>query len=200
MEDSKGPGIFVEIVDAKGLILKREDMKKFIVVLISIPLILTLFCTPPDRTYRHLAKNFQINEDAMRVATASVKINAPLDRVWDIAINAPFWTSWHPEVTRVKAHKELEKGDNFIMRWGAKMYGRVVNMEDHEKILLEWTALSHKALMLWTFDEPEKGVVEVTVTESRDGFFQIFKLSEEEHHELIADWVNDLKIKAEQGD
>ena len=166
-------------------------------MVLLIPLIcITAGCGPRDNVLKKIANEGKINNDAAMVNEAIIEISASDQYIWDLLVNIPDWRKWNPDITEVLANGISYKGDNFVWRWGSKINTAVHLFEPHAKLSWFSKNMAYRSIIVWEIKKISDQKTQVTLKESRDGFFMHFR-SSTKHRQKLESWLENLKNRAE---
>lgn len=110
-----------------------------------------------------------IDTAAAIVVRRGTKIDAPLERVWDLHTDVNSWPSWQSDITAAVLEGPLAPGSVFHWKTaGLSIDSTVYAMQAPGRILWGGTAHGITGIHLWTFAEQD-GVVHARTEESWDG-------------------------------
>lgn len=114
--------------------------------------------------------NIPINNSAPVKSRGDIKINAPVDKVWNILTTINDWPSWQSEVTQSRLNGELSEG--VVFKW--KAGGLSFSSEIHTIVSNKefgWTGrtIGTSAIHNWFFSD-QGGDTLIRVEESLQGF------------------------------
>jgi len=110
-----------------------------------------------------------IDEDAAVVVRREIRIDAPIDRVWDLHTDVNGWTSWQIDIDTAYADGPLQAGSTF--HWstaGLQITSTVYAVDAPHRILWGGPAHGITGIHEWTFNADGDATVVHTV-ESWDG-------------------------------
>lgn len=111
----------------------------------------------------------EINTDAPVITRDEIRINAPIERIWEIQTDVNSWPSWQPDVDGADADGPLEVG--FVFRWqtaGLDITSTVGEIDPPKRIAWGGPAQGTTAVHVWTLDPQDDGVL-VKTQESWEG-------------------------------
>src|SRR5258708_5770723 len=80
-------------------------------------------CSPPRSKLEALAKNGTIQETAPIKADASILIDAPLPRVWQLISDIDRWPTWQPDISKAALQGPLAADSKFSWNGGGPAGG-----------------------------------------------------------------------------
>lgn len=116
------------------------------------------------------APDVQIDSDAPVISRHEIRIDAPLQVIWDLHVNVAGWPSWHPDIdgTQPKGPLNLEA----VFGWqtaGLDITSTVAQFEaPHRRVVWGGPAHGITGVHVWTFTDTGSGVL-VRTEESWDG-------------------------------
>ncbi|HEY4786640.1 MAG TPA: SRPBCC family protein [Bacteroidales bacterium] len=137
-------------------------MKKFKLFLIAV------ICTGAVYGQK---MNVEVNPKASTYNIDSVRINAPVEKVYGLLAGINDWPKWFEGVSEVHMDGNAEEGKTFV--WKAK--GHKINSKIHTVRLnsdIGWTGKMWwiKAVHNWHFESEPNGSTKVIVQENFNGF------------------------------
>ena len=155
-------------------------------------------CGESVATLNKLAASGSIHKGAPVIAHVQTYIAASPERVWELLIDAPSWSTWASQIESVNSSGPLTNGSSFTWNSGGTTIHSQVQVFEPER-RLSWTgrALTATAVRVWELSPGPSGGTTVTVNESMDGplmslFYSAAKLAEAERA-----WLSALKQAAE---
>ena len=141
-----------------------------------------------------------IDTDAPVIASASLDVAAPPERVWEIMTSFPDWPSWNPDVRWVEIEGDVAPGTGFSWNAGPGVIrSHLTRVEPPWH--LEWTGktMGIAAVHAWRLQPTGEGTTVVT-EESWDGFLpRLFRSSTRRTLDRsIRSGLSALKAAAEQ--
>lgn len=144
--------------------------------------------------------NIPINSNAPVRSKGEIKIEAPLEEVWQILTSINNWPSWQSEVTESNLNGEPKEGAEFKWKAGGLSFSSEIHT-NHSLKEFGWTGKTFGASAIhnWFFTE-ENGETVIKVEESLQGVFpQLFKkYFQKSLDNGIAVNLKDLKRAAEK--
>ncbi|MET8451972.1 SRPBCC family protein [Streptomyces sp. NPDC005209] len=142
-----------------------------------------------------------IDENAPVVADHTIRIAAPLERVWQLHTGIGFWPGWQPAITEARLDGPVAPGTTF--HWvtaGLSIDSTIYAVDAPHRILWGGPAHGITGVHEWTFTEDGDGVVLRTreswagapVDTDRDNLAAALDDS-------LSAWLDALKKEAEQG-
>ncbi|MGW7696474.1 SRPBCC family protein [Streptomyces asiaticus] len=101
-----------------------------------------------------------IDEDAPVVAGRTIRIAAPLERVWQLHTGIGSWPDWQPAITEARLDGPIASGTTF--HWvtaGMSINSTVYAVDAPHRILWGGPAHGITGVHEWTFTEDSDGVV-----------------------------------------
>ncbi len=144
-----------------------------------------------------LAREGRINENASIRDRQSSIVNAPIENVWNLLTNINSWSEWSSEIKSINCEK-VEEGALF--KWTirhTKMHSSIQAMKKPN--LFAWTGKSSfiKTIFVWNLEESENQTL-ITVELSVEGLVIPLFNNPSKLHDLLLNWLNALKTKAER--
>lgn len=142
------------------------------------------------------AREGRINENASIRDRQSIIINAPIDRVWSLLTDIDNWPNWNKEIKSASCTTVAE-GASFD--WHIRHTSFVSTFQAvKEPTLLSWLGKSKlmKSIFVWNLEASDQQTI-VTVEESIEGFVIPIFNNHSKLHDILVDWLNALKKKAE---
>jgi uncharacterized membrane protein len=114
--------------------------------------------------------NIPINNSAPVKSRGDIKINAPVDKVWNILTTINDWPSWQSEVTQSRLNGELSEGVGFKWKAGGLSFSSEIHTIVSNKEF-GWTGrtIGTSAIHNWFFSD-QAGDTLIRVEESLQGF------------------------------
>lgn len=135
-------------------------------------------------------------------AKATIIINAPMSRVWQLITQIDKWSEWNPFVQFSTLHGNVSKGSIFIWKSGGFTITSTLQEVQHFK-RLTWSGIAFgtKAFHIWDFEESDQGVV-VYTEETFDGWLPrlMTGMMQKKLEETLPKWLGSLKSAAEKLD
>lgn len=166
-------------------------------------LMLTLFLTACGKSLtalNQLAASGAIQDDAPVKTQLQIEINAPLEKVWALLVDARSWPKWQPEIESVAITGPLAPGHRFSWKTGGtKIHSQVQLYEPEHRLGWTGTALTAKAVHVWELKEESPERTLVVMKESMDGPRMAKIYPSEQLTEADRSWLAALKKAAEAG-
>ncbi|MGW0863274.1 SRPBCC family protein [Streptomyces sp. NPDC002611] len=143
-----------------------------------------------------------IDETAPVIADHTIRIAAPLDRIWELHTEIGSWPAWQPDIAEARLDGPLAPGSTF--HWttaGLSIDSTLYAVEARRRILWGGPAHGISGVHEWTFTEDGDDVVVRTreswsgapVDADRDNLAAALDAS-------LSSWLNALKRAAECAD
>ncbi|WP_258105054.1 SRPBCC domain-containing protein [Marinoscillum sp. MHG1-6] len=144
-----------------------------------------------------LAAEGKINQNASIRDKQAVIINAPVEKVWSLMVDAKNWSKWNNEIHDVKID-EVKEGETFTWSLkGSKKKTKIARVIKHELIAWVSTFRGIKVARVWKLDETDGNQTIVTCEESMQGLLTII-FGHQNLHESMLHWLEALKKEAEK--
>jgi uncharacterized protein YndB with AHSA1/START domain len=160
-----------------------------------------LFYSGPSIEVLHeeYAKKGRIDGEAPVQASHEVRVNAPVERVWELLSNVPGWTAWDPTVHDVHLDSTVAEDARFTWANGrARIKSRFAVVDPGRE--LTWTGVSSgaKAVDRHVLEATDDGATRVRSEESMAGpllvlFYNSAKLQADTER-----WLTTIKTTAER--
>ena len=145
-----------------------------------------------------LAKDGKINEDASVKDVHSIIINAPIDKVWNILIQADQWPQWNSDIKSVAIEGEPNEDQSFKWNFdGTKFNAQFQKIE--KLTTLTWTGKSKWSMSIhnWQLVADDNQTI-ATLSTSLQGTFVILANKHQKVYTDLINWLEKLKEKAEK--
>ncbi|ROQ67150.1 putative membrane protein [Streptomyces sp. 840.1] len=159
-----------------------------------------LYVGPPLATLQEqYAKGGIIDDNAPVLASSSVRIAAPADRVWQLLHDLPDWPSWVPGVSYVRQSPGgLAPGGRFTWKLNGITIKSTLAVVEPERELC-WTGVlaGTRAVHRFRLTEDARGHTEVVSEESIGGPLIALYFPSSKLRKVLEGWLGALKSTAE---
>ena len=142
--------------------------------------------------HEEYAKEGFIDAEAPVKSTDGIRIEAPVERVWELLINLPAWETWAPDVRDVRLDSEVVEDARFTWAIGrTRINSKFAIVEPGQELTWTGTALWTKAIDRHVLEPTGDGATLHYIEESLAGvlvplFFSNAKLKAQHHRWLMA--------------
>ena len=99
-----------------------------------------------------------------------IDIAARPEKIWLLLIDAPGWSKWNQNVTKMVSQKVLSHGAQFDWNTGeSTIHSKVVFFEPQRKLAWTGQVYTIKAVHVWNLQPEPNGRTLVSTSESMDG-------------------------------
>lgn len=131
-------------------------------------------------------------------ATRSVRITAPLGKVWSILTAVPDWERWHPYLQKAMLEGAFCADTQLTYGGFIKHKLRIAKVVPGELAMLYGTMAGYKGITRWDVKQANGTQTEVSFTESSAGFMIGILYGNQKLGEHLQNWLNALKAEAER--
>jgi uncharacterized protein YndB with AHSA1/START domain len=137
---------------------------------------------------------------ALPNSTATISIDAPLERIWQLMVDVDSWPRWNPAVGSAKLKGSLAVGATF--RWkndGFTVMSTFRTIEPMKHLVWTGKAFGTTALHSWDFQSSDTGVI-VRTSETFGGWLPRLMpdMLQRSLDAALPEWVAKLKAAAER--
>ena len=141
-----------------------------------------------------------INQGAPVKIIKTVKVNAPVEKVWRILVDVNGWDTWQKDIESPNLNGSFEPGSSFDWKTnGLSITSTLHTVETNESLGWSGPAFGAFAIHNWYLSE-QNGQTIIRVEESMEGW--LVKLLDEQFQSTLdtstENWLNYLKIEAEK--
>lgn len=142
--------------------------------------------------HEEYAKEGFIDAEAPVKSTGGIRIEAPVERVWELLINLPEWETWAPDVRDVHLDSKVAEDARFTWAIGrTRINSKFAIVEPGRELTWTGTALWTKAIDRHLLEPTDDGATLHYIEESLAGvlvplFFSSVKLKAQHHRWLMA--------------
>ena len=145
-----------------------------------------------------LAAGEQMIPKAPVQAIRSVRITAPLGKVWSILTGVPDWERWHPYLENAMLEGAFSADTRLTYGGLIKHKLRIAKVVPGELVMIYGTMAGYKGMARWDVKQANRTQTEVSFTESSAGFMIGTLYSNQKLGEHLQNWLNALKAEAER--
>lgn len=131
------------------------------------------------------------------LATSSVLIAAPREKVWNTLVDVQRWENWHPYLKNAKLIGQFAPGAQLSYGGMIKHHLTAGKMVPYRTIVLYGTMAGYKGITRWDLREVEQNQTHITVTESSSGFMIGILYSNAKLEVHLQKWLMALKAETE---
>lgn len=118
----------------------------------------------------HYGFTIPVNQAAPVVASATIEIQAPVERVWQVLTDIENWPEWQRAVTEATLRGSLAAGSEFIWRAGGlTFHSRLHTVVPNQVVGWTGKTMGVSAIHNWQLSH-QNGVTTVAVSENLSGF------------------------------
>jgi uncharacterized protein YndB with AHSA1/START domain len=159
-----------------------------------------LFYSGPsiEALHEQYAKKGRIDQEAPVKASREFRIEAPVERVWELLSDPRGWEAWYPDVHDVRLEPGVEEDARFAWANGkAHMRSRFAIVEVGREITWTGVAYGAKAVHRHVLQPTEGGATRVFSEESMAGPLLVLFYNSARLRAEMEEWLSALKIAAE---
>lgn len=178
---------------------KRRSDHSFMIRILAVSLYALCFinCSSSLAQYKEVGEGGNIDSAASVKGFASMEIDAPIQDVWEILIQAKEWPEWNPEIKSVRVDGPLVVGKKF--EWGPafpKIKSEVVLFNPQRQLIWVGSMLHLKAIHSWNLIEKD-GLTIISTEESLDGKMVTWIFGKKKLDKSLEKWLISLKKRVE---
>ncbi len=147
------------------------------------------------------AKRGVIDEEAPVKATCEVRIEAPVERVWELLSDVSSWGSWHPDIHDIHLDSAVAEDARFTWANGkARIKSTFAVVEAGRE--LTWTGVSSgaKAIHRHVLTPDGDGATNLYMEESLAGLLLVLFFDSTKLETGMERWLTTLKTTAESAE
>lgn len=150
-----------------------------------------------DELARFAADEQMIPKAAVQAAR-SIKIIAPLGKVWSTLTEVWEWERWHPYLKDVKLECAFSGGSHLTYGGFIKHKLRIAKVIPGKLVILYGSMAGYKGITRWEVKQATGTETEVSFTESSSGFMIGTLYSNQKLGQHLQRWLKALKAEAER--
>lgn len=135
--------------------------------------------------------------DAPILATHTIEINAPVERVWQVATDVNKWPQWHEHLKNAQIEGAFQQGTQFSFGGLFKHHLTLSRVRPFDLVMYSGTLLGYAGVTKWEFKALTPQTTGVTFTESSSGFLIGTLYSNDALKTHLKTWLEKLKQRAE---
>lgn len=131
------------------------------------------------------------------LATHAIEINAPVERVWQVARDVKNWPQWDDHLKNAKIDGPFVQGSHFSFGGLFKHHLTLSKIRQFDLVMYFGSLLGYSGVTKWKFTRITSEKTEVTFTESSKGFLISLLYSNVALKTHLKTWLEKLKERAE---
>ncbi len=131
-------------------------------------------------------------------ATRSVRIAAPLGKVWSTLTGVSDWQRWYPYLRNATLHGTFSAETQLTYGGFIKHKLRIAKVVPEELVMLYGTMAGYQGITRWNLRHVSELQTEASFTESSSGFLLGSLYSNQKLGEHLGHWLDALKTEAER--
>jgi uncharacterized protein YndB with AHSA1/START domain len=151
-----------------------------------------------DRLAR-LASDGQMIPAAPILASRSITIDAPLDKVWHLLTTVSEWEQWYSYLKNAKLDGPFAVGTRVSYGGLFKHDLRIAKFVQQEMVMIYGKLAGFSGITRWDFRKLGENSTQVTFTESSEGPLLGLLYSNKRLETHLQNWLEALKREAERG-
>ena len=145
-----------------------------------------------------LAAKEQMIPKAPIQASCSVKIAAPVSKVWSLLTGVSDWERWYPYLQNAKLDGPFSARSQLTYGGFIKHKLQIAKVVPGELVVLYGTMAGYKGITRWNVRRVSGRETEISFTESSSGFLIGVLYSNQKLGEHLQNWLHALKSQAER--